>query len=106
MRVKTIGAGPHPDISKAGSVVSVNGVEIDCEARQGDSAQIIDLRCKDGQTTEGGDGHQVASIHIPPRQYRVVYTGEVEDEDQPVMEREAVPFDPRAVLVTIWTHNS
>lgn len=106
MRVQTIGAGPHPDITKAGSIVSVNGVEIDCEARQGDSAQIIDLRSNNGVTVEGGDGHQVASIHIPPRQYHELDSGEVDEDERPILVREAVPFDPRTVLVTLWTHNS
>lgn len=105
MRVRTIGAGPHPDISKSGAVLEIGGVTIDCSDHQGDSAEIIDLRYQDGAVTVGGDGRQVASVHIPPRQYREVDTGEVDEDDNPVIEREAVPFDPNTVLVTLWTFN-
>lgn len=104
MRMQTRGAGPHPDVSKAGSVVTIGGVTIDCEPRQAETAVIVDLRQeRPGEVVEGGSGRQVASVYIPPRRYQEVVTEEVGDDGQPVVAREAVPLDPNEVLVTLWT---
>lgn len=104
MRMQTRGAGPHPDVSKAGGVVTIGDVTIDCETRQAETAVIVDLRQeRPGQVVEGGGGRQVASVYIPPRRYQEVATEEIGDDDQPVMAREAVPLDPNEVLVTLWT---
>lgn len=104
MRMQTRGAGPHPDVSVSGSVVTVGEVTVNCEERQDESAVLIDLRQeRGGPVTEGGEGRQVASVYIPPRRYEEVETGETDDEDNPVMSREAVPLDCDQVLVTLWT---
>lgn len=104
MRVQTQGPGPHPDFAIAGSVVTVGNLSIDCAERQGDIQTVIDLRRAGGAIREGGDGHQVASIHIPPRRYEMVETAEADDgEDGPGEARQALPLDPNEVLVTIWT---
>lgn len=104
MRMQTRGAGPHPDVSVSGSVVTVGEVAVNCEERQDESAVLIDLRQdRGGPVTEGGEGRQVASVYIPPRRYEEVETGETDDEDNPVMSREAVPLDCDHVLVTLWT---
>ncbi|MDY0349063.1 MAG: hypothetical protein RBR13_09585 [Tenuifilaceae bacterium] len=101
MRIQTVGAGPHPDFSKTGCVVTIAGVRIDCAARQTDSAEIIDLRDADGagRVVEGGGGYQVASIHIPPRVY---VDAPLDDGDE--AERRPVDLDPGTVLVTLWTY--
>lgn len=104
MRMQTRGAGPHPDVSVSGSVVTVGEVAVNCEERQDDSAVLIDLRQdRGGPVTEGGAGRQVASVYIPPRRYEEVETGETDDEGNPVVSREAVPLDCDQVLVTLWT---
>lgn len=105
MRIKTMGAGPHPDISIVGNTVTINEHSIDCESRQGDSAQIIDIRQQGGQVNEGGSGHQLASIHIPACQYEEVDTGETDDESNPIIAREKLAFNSNKVLVTLWTYN-
>lgn len=104
MRMQTRGAGPHPDVSVSGSVVTVGEVTVNCEERQDESAVMIDLRQeKSGPVTESGGGRQVASVYIPPRRYQEVATGETDDEGNEVVSREAVPLDPDQVLVTLWT---
>jgi len=104
MRMQTRGAGPHPDVSVAGSVVTVGEVAVNCEERQDEAAVLIDLRQdRGGPVTEGGEGRQVASVYIPPRRYAEVDTGETADEVNPVVSREAVPLDCDQVLVTLWT---
>jgi len=108
MRVQTIGPGPHPDFSIQGSVVTVGELAIDCAQRQSDKTEIIDLRAQGGAVTEGGEGHQVASIHIPPRRYELVEVetdpaGENDEEEGTPQERVALPLDSNQVLVTIWT---
>lgn len=104
MRMQTRGAGPHADVSVSGSEVTVGEVTVNCESRQDESAVMIDLRQdKSGPVTEGGSGRQVASVYIPPRHYHEVETGEADEDDNPVMSREAVPLDPDQVLVTLWT---
>ncbi|MDY0204938.1 MAG: hypothetical protein RBR49_12560 [Desulfovibrio desulfuricans] len=102
MRIQTVGAGPHPDFSKVGCVVTIAGVSIDCAERQTDSAEIIDLRDVDGsgRVVEGGSGYQVASIHIPPRVY-----GDAACDGEDGAEHRPVDLDPGTVLVTLWTYN-
>lgn len=103
MQVQTVGQGPHPDFSLAGSTVTVDGVEIDCDARQTDAQNVIDISRHHGKTQEGG-GYLLASIRIPPRQYI-----EVEDDTAPATEpgeqnmtRQPQPLNAGRVAVTIW----
>jgi len=102
MQVRTMGQGPHPDLSIAEGIVTVAGVVIDCAARQGDSQQVIDIRCQEGTAQEGGGGYQLASVRIPPRQYQEVEGEPLEGEEEPSTLREAQPLDPRQVEVTVW----
>jgi hypothetical protein len=104
MRIRTLGPGPHHDISIAAGVVTVGEVTLDVAERQADTATVIDLRCSGGQVREGGDGHQVASLHIPPRRLQEVETGETDDEGNPEHALEPVPLDPAEVTVTLWTY--
>lgn len=103
MQVKTVGQGPHPDFSINASIVTVAGIAIDAEARQGEGQSVIDIRQSGGVAQEGGAGYQLATIVIPPREYIQVddeaATGE-EGEDSTT--REPVPLDTRRVQVTIW----
>ncbi|ERS88849.1 hypothetical protein [Halomonas sp. PBN3] len=102
MQVRTMGQGPHPDFSIAEGIVTVCGVAIDCAEHQADSQVIVDVRQKDGIAQLGGDGYQIASVRIPPRQYQEVEGEPMEGEEEPSTLREAQPLDPRQVEVTIW----
>lgn len=100
MRLEIMGAGPHPDLSISGSIVTVAGYEVDCEARQEDSAVIIDLRLGEKGVTEKGGSYQIASIHIPPAEYDEIDEGTEEEQAVSLIKK---PLDANAVLVTLWT---
>lgn len=104
MRMQIRGAGPHPDVSVSGATITIGDVTIDAAARQDESAVDVALRQEgSGSVTEGGSGHQIAAIQIPPTRYEEVDTGETDDDGEPVIERQAVALDPDEVLVTLWT---
>lgn len=100
MRLEVMGAGPHPDLSINGAVVTIKGYEVDCAARQEDSAVIVDLRLGKKGVTETGGSYQIASIHIPPAEYEEVIEQESEEETHSLIKK---PLDANAVLVTLWT---
>lgn len=107
MQIKTIGQGPHPDFSINGSIVTVAGIEIDAEARQSEAQSVIDIRQSGGVAHEGGNGYQLATIVIPPRDYELIEakgkpTEPTEGEEGENTERRALPLDTRRVAVTIW----
>lgn len=104
MRILTRGPGPHTDVAVDQALVTIGGTQYDTEARQGESEQIIDLRSDDtGAISEGGDGHQVASIRIPPYRTEEVDTGETDEDGNPVIERQRLPINPDQVVITLWT---
>lgn len=91
MRIQTIGAGPHPDISVTGATVTLAGHLIDCAAEQRDERAIIDLY-RDGDTlSRTPGGRRIAAVEIPPIAY-------VETDD----ERAPLPLDADAILLTLW----
>lgn len=99
MQIKTVGQGPHPDFSIAAAIVTVAGIAIDTEARQDEGQSVIDIRQSSGTAQEGGEGYQLATIVIPPRDYELI---ESESEGEEGGERKALPLDTRRVTVTIW----
>lgn len=103
MQVQTVGQGPHPDFSIAGNTVTVDGVAVDCEARQADSQTVIDISSRDGNAAEGGGGYLLASVRIPPRHYELVDSADpAGEEDEQNTTREALPLNAGRVVVTIW----
>lgn len=103
MQVQTVGQGPHPDFSLDGSTVTVDGVEIDCDARQTDAQTVIDISRHHGKTQEGG-GYLLASIRIPPRQYIEAEddTATPTEQGEKSMTRQPQPLNAGRVAVTIW----
>ena len=97
MQIKTVGQGPHPDFSIAAAIVTVAGIAIDTEARQDEGQSVIDIRQSSGTAQEGGEGYQLATIVIPPRDYELI-----ESEGEEDGERKALPLDTRRVTVTVW----
>ena len=103
MRVKTIGAGPHPDILKSGLIVEVEGVNVNTAERQRDVEIIIDIRADaSGRVTEGVDGQLIAMIVIPARRWSVKPSGELDSFGNPTVDRAPVPLDPATVSITLW----
>lgn len=107
MRITTKGPGPHPEIATNGTELSVGSLTLDAAERQGDRAQVIDIRCDgEGQLSEGGGGRNVASIHIPPMRHEEVETGETGEDGEPEIERRAIELNGQDVRVTLWTYNA
>lgn len=57
------------DFSTNGAVITVAGVVVNCEAREEDVTQTIEIRQHEGVAQEGGEGAFLAQIEIPARRY-------------------------------------
>ena len=92
------------DFSVNGAVITVAGVAVNCEAREEDATQTIEIRQHDGVAQEGGEGAFLAQIEIPARRY-VDEEGPLGEDEQPTIVRSPVPFDPNRVALTLWPTN-
>ena len=92
---------PVAEFSFAGSVVVVAGIEVDCAARQGDTAVTVEVRANKSGPSEGGSGAYLAQIAIPARVY-VDAPGEDDKDGKPTVIKQPVALDPNAVAVTLW----
>lgn len=92
------------DFAVTGAVITVAGVVIDCEAREADASQTIEIRLHDGVAQEGGEGALLAQIEIPARRYEDE-EGPVGEDGQPTLVRNPLPLDPNRVIVTLWPAN-
>lgn len=105
MKINAIGAGPHPDISKSGVIVEIEGIEINTSERQRDSETIIDIRVdRSGVVGEGLVGEQIAMVVIPAGGWRVTKTDEVDALGNPEFARTCVELDPAMVSITLWPY--
>lgn len=97
---------PVAEFSVSGGIVTVAGVQIDCEKRQADSRTLIEVRLNNGVAEEGGAGAYLAHIEIPAKTYREEEPDGKEEGDEVGSTRVADPFDPDAVVVTLWPATS
>jgi hypothetical protein len=103
MLVKHVAAGPVSDYVLEGSMLTIAGVNIDLASRQSDVATTVDLTVdRTGAVTEGLSGSYVASVVIPPRQYQLVDSGEIDVDGEPIIERQPLPLNVGAVLLFLW----
>lgn len=111
MVIKEISPGQKVPCGNEGALIFVgdgeNLVMIDAAERQSDQEEVIDIYQDDMGTLVEGEKNlwYAATIVIPPRQYHMVDTGQVGDQDQPVFERESLPVDMDAVTVVLWPLN-
>lgn len=70
------------DFSTNGAVITVAGVVVNCEAREEDVTQTIEIRQHEGVAQEGGEGALLAQIEIPARRY-VDEEGPLGEDEQP-----------------------
>lgn len=84
-----------------------NTVIINVQERQSDKEEVIDIYQDNMGTLVEGEKSlwYAATIIIPPRQYHMVDTGQVDDQEQPVFEKEQLPLDMDAVTVVLWPLN-
>lgn len=80
-----------------------NTLMIPLAKRQADSETVVDVFCDmQGSYSEERSDLYVANIIIPPRQYRYIETGEIDDKGNPVIKKEALPLDVEAVTLILW----
>lgn len=80
-----------------------NMVIVDLAKRQQDSAVCIDVYVDgNGNFTEEKSDYYAANIIIPPKQYRYIDSGEVDQNERPIMQKEALPLDREAVTLVLW----
>lgn len=96
---------PVADFAVAGASVTVDGVSVDCAARQLDVDVAVEIRRNSTGPSEGGNGAYLAQISIPARRYTPVKV--INAENDSVMgpssaTQEPLPLDPNAVQVTLW----
>ena len=94
MIIAHVNSGEKATVSLVGTVLTIGEqVEIDIQARQTDTQQVIDI-CLDNQLEtmrEGLGAWYVANVIIPARQYVIA-----EDEQQ------ARPIDVTQVEIRLW----
>lgn len=100
---------PVANFSINGSVISVGGYSVDAAERQADTATRVEIRLINGTAAEGDAGAYLALIDIPAREYVELPAATPADETSELpgsigqaTTRQAVPLDPRAVVVTLW----
>jgi len=102
--VREVNEGPKIDYELNGTVLTLGGgaVSIDLAERQTDTETVIDICHDDGHLVEGLGRWYVATIIIPSKRYRLVDTGQVDENGAPVMAPEALPIDLDSVILNLW----
>lgn len=93
MRLEFKQAPPHPEYHLDGTKLVLDGQEYKLDELQQDSEKIINL--KDGERF-------LANIILPPREYEEVDTGEVDEEGNAVINRQAKPLNIARVRLVLW----
>jgi hypothetical protein len=90
-------------VAADGDTLLIGEMPIDVAARRTDLPVTIDISMtRGGVLTETNGDQHVATVVIPQIQYRLVATGEMDENDQPVYERVAQPLNMAAISVTLW----
>lgn len=111
MVIKEISPGQKAPCGNEGALIFVgdgeNLVMIDAAERQSDQEEVVDIYQDNMGTLVEVEKSlwYAATIIIPPRQYHIVDTGQVDDQEQPVLEKEPLPLDMDAVTVVLWPLN-
>lgn len=87
------------DFSVDGHLITIAGVQVDCQALQQDSEHIVEVYQSEHGTHVGGGGAYLAHITIPAKVYVEAPSqeGGVDDFERIVQE-----LDPNAIVVTLW----
>lgn len=95
------------DFSVSGSLITIAGLQVNCEALQEDVVKRVEVRRNAGRAEIGGDGAYVAQIEIPARTYTQSASNELGGEGEAVeavVSSASVPLDANAILVTLWPY--
>ncbi len=97
MKIRNMADGPVVDLSVAGAVATIAGIEIDAAARQADSLVTVDIKHGPGGIAENDGDTLIASVVILPKQYEEQGEGEAAT-------LVALPLDPNQVQIKLWPH--
>jgi hypothetical protein len=104
MIISEVSRGQKAPYSVSGTELTVGTVKIDLQQRQRSVQNVIDI-CLDNQLQtmrEGLGAWYVATIVIPPRKWKMVSTGEADEEGNEVMVEEELPLDMSSVQLRLW----
>jgi len=98
------------DFSVNGYVITIAGVQIDCQALQQDSEHVVEVRQSASGAHIGGDGAYLAHVTIPARIYEEIPADGMEGAEESEggigaadsSTRVAQELDANAVTVTLW----
>lgn len=102
MRVIHLNEGPKAEFHLDGTVLTIQGVQIDLAVRQKDTETVVTVSLdRDLKTAvEGVGAWYVATIVIPPRAYKTVET--TGPDGQPAQELQPLPLDLDQVELRLW----
>lgn len=107
MKVQEINEGTKAEYSLNGTVLAVavgsQSINIDLAAAQSDTQQVVDI-CLDGDLNLQAKVEKwyVANIIIPPQKTHLVDSGQVDEENNPVLVPETLPIDLDEVSLILW----
>jgi len=104
MIITSLNEGPKVDYSVDGTVLTIQGIAIDLTARQRDVQNVMDVSLGADLTNaaEGVGAWYVATIVIPPREYELVDSGQVDEQGYPIMVPQVLPLDMSKVELRLW----
>ena len=105
MIVKKLGSGPWADYQINGAAVTIESLEIDCQAIQSEHPVVVDV-CDDGAGnmvigSEAGRRY-VANLIVPPQNFHKEPTGETDIDGNPLYQRVAEPLDANKIKLNLW----
>lgn len=105
MIVEEKNQGPKVDYELSGNVIVFRGGELslDLSKFERDFPVDIDISSNEHDMLQTGLSRRyVAQISIPAGEYEEIDTGETDEEDDPIIERSAMPFDISRVKLILW----
>lgn len=90
---KKPGDGSYPSVSLSDGVLRVGDHDLPLDDIRGDTEQIVSL--KEGAAF-------IANVVVPPNQYELVDTGDVDVDGNKIYEQQLLPVDTERMRVVLW----
>ncbi len=109
MIVRSVNSGPKAGYSVSGTELTVNvpdvgSLTVDLQEKQQDNKRTLDFSLdKDyDRVAEGVGSWYVATVVVPAAEKELQDTGQVDEEENPIMEEVALPLDMDKVELHLW----
>lgn len=109
MIVQDVNTGEKADYVLDGTnllveVPEIGSLDIDLAQKQRETSRTINISLDRNfeRLAEGVGAWYIANIKIPGIEYEVVDTGEVDEDGNPVMEKNRLPLDTSKVELHLW----